>query len=552
MAFRFREGRLFEPAGNIDPDGGDEQIAGIGLAVGIQKTNLRGDKGNRGRGDNRRAHGISRVAIQAGGNIDRKNFQIRFVEGIKDPIVRRTDQTGKSGPEKGVNDKSVGATVNQDCFGDILDRRRIAFNNGGVHAIQNGQMGQGIPRNPLTRSTQDDGSRNLTADQVTGNHKAIPAVVSGPAEDHNIRVMMILQVIQDPASGVSAGVLHQNRSGNGHRFHGPCIKRSDLFSRQNPILIGLLSFKSSHTNDSIRKKASGQLTDAFDADTLLSLSYANLILDISMHILLTNDDGIFAPGLSALYRRLSGMGRVTVVAPSEIRSGAGHSITLTPITCETVEIMGHFTGLSVDGTPGDCVKLALHKLLDTRRTPVDLVVSGINHGSNLGVHVFYSGTVAAAVEGAFNGIPSIAVSAALDEPMDMEAVADRAVEVIRSLLPLASGPVININIPKLSRGAPKGIRVIPHATSGYRERYIEGNTPSGQRTFQFSDDLPRDPEMDRETDVRYLSEGYITLSALSIHRNDLRRNRQLRLRLDGQPHPAEPEIPSGGKHGQTA
>ena len=140
-----------------------------------------------------------------------------------------------------------------------------------------------------------------------------------------------------------------------------------------------------------------------------------------MHILLTNDDGIYAPGLLAMYRRLSELGRVTVAAPSDIRSGAGHSITLKPITCETVEIMGHFTGFSVDGTPGDCVKLALHKLLDTTRTPVDLVVSGINHGSNLGVHVFYSGTVAAAVEGAFNGIPSIAVSGALDEPMDMEA-----------------------------------------------------------------------------------------------------------------------------------
>jgi len=268
-----------------------------------------------------------------------------------------------------------------------------------------------------------------------------------------------------------------------------------------------------------------------------------------MHILLTNDDGIYAPGLSAMYRRLTELGRVTVAAPSDIRSGAGHSITLKPITCETVEIMGHFTGFSVDGTPGDCVKLALHKLLDTARTPVDLVVSGINHGSNLGVHVFYSGTVAAAVEGAFNGIPSIAVSGALDEPMDMEAIADRAMEVIRTLLPLASGPVININIPKLSRGAPKGIRVAPHATSGYRERYLDGKTPSGQRTYQFSDDVPRDPDIDRESDVRYLSEGYITVSALSIHRNDLRRNRQLRLRLDGQANPAQAATEPGEDNG---
>ncbi len=266
-----------------------------------------------------------------------------------------------------------------------------------------------------------------------------------------------------------------------------------------------------------------------------------------MHILLTNDDGILAPGLTAMYRRLAELGMVTVVAPSDIRSGAGHSITLKPFTCERMELMGHFTGYSVDGSPGDCVKLALHSLIDTTRFPVDLVVSGINHGSNLGVHVFYSGTVAAAVEGAFNGIPSIAVSASLDEPLDMEAVADCAMGVIRKLLPLASGPVINLNIPKLSRGTPKGIRVVPHATSGYRERFIPGKTETGQTTYQFSDDLPRDPEIDRDTDVRYISEGYITISALSIHRNDLRRNRQLHLMLEDSNPTTEPS--AGGNHG---
>ena len=136
-------------------------------------------------------------------------------------------------------------------------------------------------------------------------------------------------------------------------------------------------------------------------------------LDATMRILLTNDDGIFAPGLAALYKRLVDLGEVTVVAPTEGWSGASHSITFhEPLACTKVQIGDLFTGFGVQGSPADCVKLASMQLHDG---PIDLVVSGINYGANVGINVYYSGTVAAAMEAAFLGIPSAAISVAAED-----------------------------------------------------------------------------------------------------------------------------------------
>ena len=117
-----------------------------------------------------------------------------------------------------------------------------------------------------------------------------------------------------------------------------------------------------------------------------------------MKILLTNDDGIFAPGLAAIYQELIKLGEVIVAAPAESRSGASHSVTFSrPLICNKVEINGQFTGYSIQGSPADCVKLAVMQL---HEDPIDLCVSGINSGANVGINVYYSGTVAAAMEGA--------------------------------------------------------------------------------------------------------------------------------------------------------
>ena len=137
-----------------------------------------------------------------------------------------------------------------------------------------------------------------------------------------------------------------------------------------------------------------------------------------MLILLTNDDGINAPGIVAMYRELVKLGEVHVVAPETVQSATGHGITITtPLLTSQVTVENAFTGIAVDGRPADCVKLAVAQLLP--RQP-DLVVSGMNAGANVGINVIYSGTVAAAIEAAFLGLPAIAVSLYLrsDVPTD--------------------------------------------------------------------------------------------------------------------------------------
>ena len=233
-----------------------------------------------------------------------------------------------------------------------------------------------------------------------------------------------------------------------------------------------------------------------------------------MKILLTNDDGIFAPGLTAMYNRLSRLGDVFVAAPADVRSGASHSISLSEIHCEYLDIAGKFAGYSIDGSPADCVKLAVNELFDSNG-PFDLVVSGMNHGANVGINVFYSGTVAGAIEAAFYNIPAIAVSAAFEEPLDIEAAANYAIEVIGQLLDLPAGRVTNLNIPQLSKGKPKGLLVVPQSTHGFEEQYNKRKDHSGQNIYQLAGiGNHRDPENIQWTDTTALVAGYITLTSL--------------------------------------
>src|SRR5947208_10491312 len=153
-----------------------------------------------------------------------------------------------------------------------------------------------------------------------------------------------------------------------------------------------------------------------------------------MFILLTNDDGIHAPGIVAMWRELIKLGEVVVVAPETVQSAAGHGITISaPLLTSQVTIENGFTGTAVDGRPADCVKLAINQLLP--RQP-DLVVSGLNAGVNVGINVIYSGTVAAAIEAAFLGLPSVAVSLHLknDVPADYARAAALGRETIEMTL----------------------------------------------------------------------------------------------------------------------
>jgi 5'-nucleotidase len=237
-----------------------------------------------------------------------------------------------------------------------------------------------------------------------------------------------------------------------------------------------------------------------------------------MHILLTNDDGIYAPGLKALRTELQKLGQVTVVAPATEQSAVGHSITLlTPILVQEVfDENDQPLGWAVEGRPADCVKLALTELI---KEPPDLVVSGINAGSNAGINVIYSGTVAAAIEGAFFDITSIAVSLEYTKPVHLNFVlaADIARGLIEQILaqqpPRAS--LFNVNIPSLEKGPPAGLRVVPQGLLRYRESYDRRIDPRGRVYFWITPELYCPPHGE-DTDVTALAERCITVTPLKF------------------------------------
>ena len=237
-----------------------------------------------------------------------------------------------------------------------------------------------------------------------------------------------------------------------------------------------------------------------------------------MLILLTNDDGIRAPGLVAMYRELTRMGEVHVVAPETVQSATGHGITLsTPLLTQKVTVEDAFTGTSVDGRPADCVKLAVAKILP--RQP-DLVVSGINAGANVGINVIYSGTVAAAIEAAFLGLPAIALSLYLRKeiPLDFSRTASLAMNVVRQIVEggLEPGQVVTVNLPPLRKGeSPSGIKVVRQCTNAWIDTYEERKNPRGQSYF-WNNTIFSLGNTDEDTDVAALREKYITVTPLQF------------------------------------
>lgn len=232
-----------------------------------------------------------------------------------------------------------------------------------------------------------------------------------------------------------------------------------------------------------------------------------------MRILLTNDDGIYAPGLAALERELRQMGEVGIVAPAVEQSGVGHSITfLTPLVCKEIFDGDRHRGWAVEGSPADCVKLGIFEFF--RERP-DLIVSGINGGLNAGINVLYSGTVAAAIEGAFFGITSIAVSLEYDEHAQFTKAARMARRVIEYILAhKGPGPQLyNINIPTASLKGPTQLRVVPMGVARYGEHFIKRKDPKG-RTYYWATNDPPPPKGSEETDLTALERGFVTLTPL--------------------------------------
>ena len=241
-----------------------------------------------------------------------------------------------------------------------------------------------------------------------------------------------------------------------------------------------------------------------------------------MLILLTNDDGIFAPGLAAMQRQLQRLGDVYVVAPATEQSGVGHSITfLTPLIAKDVYHGDRRWGWAVEGSPADCVKLAVSELCP--HTP-DLVVSGINGGLNAGINVLYSGTVAAAIEGAFFGITSVAVSLEFDEHAQFDRAARLAGHVIERIIqqPQAKGQLFNLNIPTAAVEAPFKaetlsdqpplVQMVPMDVTRYNDEYERRTDPWGRDYYWATGRAPT--AIGTDTDLSALARGHVTLTPL--------------------------------------
>jgi 5'-nucleotidase len=249
-----------------------------------------------------------------------------------------------------------------------------------------------------------------------------------------------------------------------------------------------------------------------------------------VRILLTNDDGIYAPGLRALLPELQKLGEVVVVAPASEQSGVGHSVTiLTPLLAlEIFDDQRQPLGWAVEGRPADCVKLALRELLPQ---PPDLIVSGLNAGSNAGINVLYSGTVAAAIEGAFFNCTSIACSLeyARATPPNFARGAELACGVIEQIVAhkLAAGSLFNINIPDLERGPLRGVRTVPQNIAPYVEAYDRRIDPRGRLYFWSHPEFSC-PDPHPDTDVSALAENWITVTPLQFDLTHAARLREMK------------------------
>ncbi len=230
-----------------------------------------------------------------------------------------------------------------------------------------------------------------------------------------------------------------------------------------------------------------------------------------MNILVSNDDGFLAPGINILTKALKEFAKVTVVAPDRNRSGASNSLTLdNPLRIVTAE-NGFF---AVNGTPTDCVHLAVTGLLTEMP---DMVVSGINEGSNLSDDVLYSGTVAAATEGRFLGLPSIAISLAGPKCEHYDAAAKVATLLIKQLVKdkIPADTVLNVNVPDLPYSQLKGFQVTRLGTRHIAEPTIKESDPRGRRIFWVGQPGP-EQDAGPGTDFHAVNSGYVSITPLHL------------------------------------
>ena len=231
-----------------------------------------------------------------------------------------------------------------------------------------------------------------------------------------------------------------------------------------------------------------------------------------MKILMSNDDGVFAKGLAILHQTIASEHDVTVIAPDRNCSGASNALSLhQPLRIQQMD-SGFY---SVNGTPSDCVHLGVNRFL---KEDPELVVSGINHGANLGDDVIYSGTVAAATEGRYMGLPAIAVSLTSKKGEHFETAARVVLEIIKKLQkhPLPANQILNVNVPDVPYEELKGIKVTRQGRRHRAEGMVEDKDPFGRQIFWYG---PAGAEQDAGpgTDFHAIAHGYCSVTPLSVH-----------------------------------
>ena len=247
---------------------------------------------------------------------------------------------------------------------------------------------------------------------------------------------------------------------------------------------------------------------------LMFVSHAPIFF--RMKILLCNDDGIHARGIAELHRAIGHLGDLHVCAPDVERSASGHAITIyDPIRTMPVEKENGLSGIAVGGTPADCVKLAVSFL--HKDNPPDLVVSGINLGSNTGISVLYSGTVSAASEAAILGVPAIALSLCTYQNPYWETAAKVAADIVAKVAsdPLPDGTLLNVNIPNIPLSELKGMKAARMGRSRFIEKFTEHRDPRGNYYYWLDGDMKMLDDS-AETDERLVKQGYVALTPIHI------------------------------------
>lgn len=230
-------------------------------------------------------------------------------------------------------------------------------------------------------------------------------------------------------------------------------------------------------------------------------------------ILITNDDGIYAPGIKALWSAMSELGDVTVVAPNREQSAVGHAITISdPLRVDEIKRSNGFKGFSVDGTPSDCVKIATQALLTDKP---DIIVSGINHGSNTGMNIIYSGTVSAATEGTMLNIPSVAISLNSFDESDFDGAKAAAKAVVAHVLEkgLPEKTLLNVNVPAIPEDEIKGFKITQQGNAAFKDRFEKREDPRGKVYYWMTGHMI-DPDTETHMDHYAVLDGYISITPI--------------------------------------